>query len=227
MKNFNSLLKSKYPRSNDFSHLEKLYKEQKAIGSIIDYKNLETLNIKDLFQYPLSKKFDQNLIFLWGLLEMQTFLDFVLGNTINPYLLTKKNNLLIVKDLPDYDSFEDEQKFQHLLDIKYVKQMEFEGITFNNIYIAIFEILDKNYEYRPFVTISTKNEDGNFFRNGYGYDTNDNGNVELFIPSFNYPIFMTPQGHLINPLSGKKVKINVYDYITIDEVKKIYQSVKE
>ena len=56
---------------------------------------------------------------------------------------------------------------------------------------------------------------------GYGYDSNDNGNVELFIDSFNYPVFLTPKGHILLPLTNKKVKLDVYDYITDVDIEKI------
>ena len=58
---------------------------------------------------------------------------------------------------------------------------------------------------------------------GYGYDSNDNGNVELFISMFNYPLFLTTKGGILFPLSGKAVKLSIYDYITDKDIQKIYK----
>ena len=60
-----------------------------------------------------------------------------------------------------------------------------------------------------------------FLKFGYGYDSNDNGNVELFIKSFNYPIFLTPKGMIISPLTNKTLKLKIYDYIDDFDIKKI------
>ena len=63
----------------------------------------------------------------------------------------------------------------------------------------------------------------NLQKYGYGYDSNDNENVELFISSFNYPLFLSPKGFILLPLSNKKLKLNVYDYITDSDIQKIIQ----
>ena len=62
-----------------------------------------------------------------------------------------------------------------------------------------------------------------FVEFGYGFDTNDNGNVELFISSYNYLVFLTPKGTLHSPLSGKKTKLKVFDLLTSDEIAKLYR----
>lgn len=60
---------------------------------------------------------------------------------------------------------------------------------------------------------------------GYGYDSNDNGNVELFIQSFNYPIFLTSKGFIFLPLIDKKIKLDVVDYITDTDISKITKNI--
>ena len=57
---------------------------------------------------------------------------------------------------------------------------------------------------------------------GYGYDSNGNGDIELFIKSFNYPVFLTPKGSILFPITHKKVKLDVYDYITDEDIMKLY-----
>ena len=223
MKGFNSILRTTHPKRTNFFDLETIYKEQKKVGLVMNYEYLESINIENIEKHSLSKKFNKDLISLWGLLDMHSFLDFIFGNTVNPYLLSN-NKLLPVKDLPDYNYYDDDMKFHHLLDIKFIKKISFEGITFNDVYMAIFEILDDNNEYRPFVTLLTKNELGKFYKFSYGYDTNNNGNVELFLPSFNYPIYLTPKGYFVSPLSGKRLRLDIEDYITIDELIKIYSN---
>lgn len=222
MKSFNSIQKTSYPKRTNFFDMENIYKEQKRIGSIVNYEYLESLNIENIFKHDLSRKYNKDLITLWGLLDMHSFLDFIFGNTINPYILFNKKQILPVKEFSDFNLFEDDMKFHHLLDIKFIEKFKFEGVSFDNVYIAIFEILDNDNQFRPFVVLLTKNELGKFIKFAYGYDSNNNGNVELFLPSFNYPIFLTNKGYFISPLSGKKLKLDVDDYITIDEVEKIY-----
>ena len=56
---------------------------------------------------------------------------------------------------------------------------------------------------------------------GYGYDSNDNDVIELFFNSFNYPVFLNSKGIISLPLADKKIKLNVYDYITDTDIHKI------
>ena len=58
---------------------------------------------------------------------------------------------------------------------------------------------------------------------GYGYDTNDNGNVELFLSSYNYLVYLTPKGAIHSPLSGKMTRLKVQDILTAEEVAKLYR----
>ena len=84
--------------------------------------------------------------------------------------------------------------------------------------------MDLENVYRPFVQLFTKNEFGKFIEVAYGYDSNNNGNVELFFPSFNYPVFLTSKGYIQLPLSGELVKLNIYDYITDYDIGKLLEN---
>ena len=92
------------------------------------------------------------------------------------------------------------------------------------MFIATYEIMDMNNVFRPFVQFFTKNESGKFVEIAYGYDSNNNRNVELFIPSFNYPVFLTSKGFIGLPLSGKYVKLSIYDYITQKDIEKLLKN---
>ena len=41
---------------------------------------------------------------------------------------------------------------------------------------------------------------------------------------FNYPIFLTTKGFIEAPLSSKREKLDVYDYITEKDIKKLYKN---
>ena len=56
---------------------------------------------------------------------------------------------------------------------------------------------------------------------GYGYDSNDNDVIEIFFNYFNYPVFLNSKGIISLPLTDKKIKLNVYDYITDSDIKKL------
>lgn len=44
------------------------------------------------------------------------------------------------------------------------------------------------------------------------------------IPAFNYPVFLTPKGWILLPLTNKKIKLDVYDYIEDSDIQKIQKS---
>ncbi|MFR2570339.1 MAG: hypothetical protein ACLS90_01265 [Clostridia bacterium] len=67
----------------------------------------------------------------------------------------------------------------------------------------------------------TLDDNNQFVEFGYGYDTNNNGKVELFISSFNYVILLNNKGILESPLSGKSVKLKVENILTSEEVSKL------
>lgn len=219
MGKFDSILKSQSSKKHYYSHVEELYRKA-HISDDVDYDYFENLNVQDLQEYNKKKKYNRDLISLWAILEMRKYIDLQLGNTFNPYFL-EDSQLVPVKNLPDYDYMPDGARCQSLLDIKYIKKFILEGITFSNIYIATFEIMDMNNVFRPFIQLFTQNEFGRFVEIAYGYDSNGNGNVELFIPTFNYPVFLTLKGYIQLPLSGRLVKLDVYDYLTERDIGKL------
>ena len=223
MGKFDSILKSQTAKKYYSSHVEDLYRKAHISGDV-DYDYFENLNVQDLQDYNKKKKYNYDLISLWAILEMRKYLDFQLGNTYNPYFL-EDNSLVPIKNLPDYDYMPEKARVQSLLDIKFVKKFILEGITFSNVYIATYEIMDMNNVFRPFVQFFTKNESGKFVEIAYGYDSNNNRNVELFIPSFNYPVFLTSKGFIGLPLSGKYVKLSIYDYITQKDIEKLLKNI--
>lgn len=219
MGKFDSILKSQSSKKHYYSHVEELYRKA-HISDDVDYDYFENLNVQDLQEYNKKKKYNRDLISLWAILEMRKYIDLQLGNTFNPYFL-EDSQLVSVKNLPDYDYMPDGARCQSLLDIKYIKKFILEGITFSNIYIATFEIMDMHNVFRPFIQLFTQNEFGRFVEIAYGYDSNGNGNVELFIPTFNYPVFLTLKGYIQLPLSGRLVKLDIYDYLTERDIGKL------
>ena len=154
---------------------------------------------------------------------MKSYIDYDLGNTVNLYYINC-NHPTPVKKLENYDYMPDDARKMNLLDIKYIRKFVIEGLEFQNIYLATFEIMDPEEYYRPYVLFFTKNENNEWIQIGYGYDSNDNGNVEIFIEVFNYPIFLTTKGSIEAPLSNKKEKLDVYDYITEKDIKKLFKN---
>ena len=222
MRDFDSLLKTKTSKRNSYSNVDEIYRQAKKTNRSITLTELQTLNIEYLQGNNTRKKINSTLLTLWGMLDMKSFVDARFGNTINPYLLDTKEPVPI-KDLSDYTYLPDQARILNLIDIKYIKHFELEGVMFHDIYLVTYEILDKNSEFRPYVKLFTLNEDNTFVEFGYGYDTNDNGNVELFISSYNYLIYLTSKGTLHSPLSGKMTRLKIYDILTSEEIAKLYQ----
>ena len=219
MKKFDSLLKTKESKKKYYVSLSKFFKKPQN-NQNIDYAFYENLYVQNLFVLNSKKKFSTNLISLWGELEMKSYIDYELGTTVNPYFSNMNNNIYI-KDFPDYNYIPEDAKIKNILDLRYLKSVTLEGVTLNDVYIAIFEIMDMDFNYRPYVVLFTQDASGKFIEIGYGYDTNNDGNVELFISSFNYPIFLNSKGFFILPLANKRIKLEVYDYITSEDVSKI------
>lgn len=222
MSDFDSLLKSKNSKRRGYSNVANLYRQAKAKNRNISLQSLQELSIHELLGKNIKRKFNNDLLSLWGMLDMKAFVDAITGNTINPYFLNTKQ-LIPIKDLPEYNDLPDEARVFNLLDIKYIKTFELEGISFNNIFLVTFEIADRDNYFRPYVTFLTLNENNEFVEFGYGYDTNDNGNVELFISSYNYLVYLTPKGTIHSPLSGKMAKLKIFDILTNEEVSRLYR----
>lgn len=222
MNDFRTLLKTKTSKRIGRSNVIELYRQAKKANRSITLTELQTLNIEYLQANNTRKKINSTLLTLWGMLDMKSYIDAIFGNTINPYFLTTKE-LLSIKALPEYTDLSDEARLLNLLDIKYIKSFELEGVSFSNVFLVTYEIADKNNNFRPYVTLLTLNADNQFIEFGYGYDTNDNGNVELFLSSYNYLVYLTPKGSIHSPLSGKMTKLKIQDILTSQEVSKLYK----
>ncbi len=219
MGKFDSLLKTKNSKRKYQYDYKKIYKKGRFATSV-DYSYFENLYSLELLDVS-KKKYNQDLISLWGNLDMKSYIDYDLGNTINMYFLPNTKKIIPINQLDDYNFMPEDTRKLNLLDIKYIKHLKLENVIFNNLYLATYEILDNNGNFRPYVLLLTKNENDDFVDIGYGYDANDNDNVELFIKSFNYPVFLNTNGVIILPLTNKKVKLNVDDYITDLDIQKM------
>lgn len=222
MGKFDSLLKTRNSKRNYVYDYTKLYKKGRFATSV-DYDYFENLYILELLDNNKKKKYDEDLITLWGKLDMKSYIDYDLGNTINLYFIDNFNHIP-VKQLVDYNYMHEDSRKANLLDIKYIKHISLGDINLNNLYLATFEIFDTENNFRPYVLVFTKDDENNFVEIGHGYDSNNNGNVELSIQAFNYPIFLTPKGTILLPLTNQKIKLNVYDYITDIDIQKIQKS---
>ena len=220
---FDSLQRTKARKRLYNFDLQELYRKGRfANDTDVDYDFFENLNANKLLE--LTKKSKSNsLIELWGKLDMKSYIDYDLGNTVNLYYINC-NHPTPVKKLENYDYMPDNARKMNLLDIKYIKRFVIEGLEFQNIYLATFEIMDPEEYYRPYVLFFTKNENNEWIQIGYGYDSNDNGNVEIFMDVFNYPVFLNSKGYLMAPLSNKREKLDVYDYITEKSIKKLFKN---
>ena len=222
MRDFDSLLKTKTSKRNGRSNVIEIYRQARSENKEISLEDLQLLNTNDLLKRDIKHKIDKHILALWGILDMKSFVDALSGDTVNPYFLTTKD-LQPVKNLPEYTYLPDEARLLNLLDIKYIKSFELEGISFSDVFLVTYEIADKEDYFRPFVTFLTLNQDNQFIEFGYGYDTNDNGNVELFLSSYNYLVYLTPKGAIHSPLSGKMTKLKVQDILTAEEIARLYK----
>lgn len=219
MGKFDSLLKSDNSKRIYQYNYTKIYRKGR-FAKTVDYSYYESLYIQELLKENKKKKYDTNLLTLWGKLDMQTYIDYDLGNTLNLYFVNGFERIP-VHQLPDYNYMHEDSRKMNLLDIKYIKKLTLETIILKDLYLATFEILDTDNIFRPYVLLFTKDENNLFTEIGYGYDSNNNGNVELSITNFNYPIFLTPKGIILLPLTNEKIKLDVYDYITDKDIQKI------
>ncbi len=222
MGKFDTLLQSKTSKRTYLYNYTKLYKKGRFATSV-DYSYFENLYILELLESNKKKKYNEDLISLWGKLDMKSYIDYDLGNTINLYF-SDGFSRIPVKELKDYNYMHEDSRKATLLDIKFIKSLSLETITLENLYLATFEIFDTNHNFRPYVLLFTKDAKNNFVEIGYGYDSNNNGNVELSILNFNYPVFLTPKGMILLPLTNQKIKLNIYDYITDEDIQKIEKS---
>ena len=217
---FNSIDKTNKSKKIYEFNLQEIYRKGRfATPADIDYSFFEDLYVKKLLEHSKKSK-NTDLIELWGKLQMKAYIDYDLGNTVNLYYINC-NHPTPVNKLEDYNYMPEDARKMTLLDIKYIKKFDIEGVEFQNIYLATFEIMDLEKSYRPYILVYTKNEHDEWTQVGYGYDSNDNGNVEFFIDAFNYPIYLTNKGYISAPLSNKGKKLDVYDYITEKDIYKL------
>ncbi len=219
MGKFDSFLKTHTSKRKYQYDYTKIYKKGRFANSV-DYNYFENLYTLELLDKNEKKKYNEDLVSLWGKLDMKSYIDYDLGNTINLYFVNGFHRIP-VKELDDYNYMHEDSRKMNLLDIKYIKNLSLENIDFKNLYLATYEIFDINQDFRPYVILFIKNENDDFIEIGYGYDSNDNGNVELFIENFNYPIFLTQKGYILFPLTNQKIKLNVYDEIRDVDIQKL------
>lgn len=225
MGKFDSLQKTHTNKRSYQYNYTKYYKKGRFATSV-DYSYFENLYTLELLDKNKKKKYNEDLISLWGKLDMKSYIDYDLGNTVNLYFVDGYKRIP-VNQLSDYNFMPEDSRKLSLLDIKYMKCLSLENIDFGNLYLATYEILDMNNDFRPYVLLFHKDENNDFVEIGYGYDSNDNGDIELFVDSFNYPVFLTQKGVIVVPLTKRKVKLDVYDYIKDTDIQKIQRMPKD
>lgn len=211
---FSCLEKTDYSKKRFYSNYYQVYKNVQLSGNV-DISYYETLNAQDLLKADIKKKFDPELLSLWGVLEMRKFVEYENGMVTNPYISEEQN----LNNLPE------DTRIPNLLYVDYIKSISLNDIKLKDIYIAIFEIMDLDDFYRPYVILFSKDSLGKFVQIGYGYDSNNNGLVELMVSTFNYSIYLNSKGILESPLANRKVKLDVYDYIDDKDIGKLLKKI--
>lgn len=160
MGKFDSLQKTKFAKRKYQYDYSKIYRRGRFATSV-DYSFFESENIRILLEANKKKKMNENLIRLWAILDIRSYIDFDLGNTFNPYF-TNSSNRIPIKNLDDYNFMYDAARKLNLLDIKYIKSFKTASVVFKNIYLATYEIMDPNNEFRPYVVLFTQDENNEF-----------------------------------------------------------------
>ena len=219
MKFFENLAPSMTPKksiSNPFAHLVCQKAKQEGIKLEDNFEYLENLEAENLLRLNKQFKYHGDLVKLWAILDMRKYLECYFDLTVNPYI----DPDTIVKDLDHYPNLP--SKYQNILDVKLIEKFKLENVYFKKVYIATFELKDETYGfYRPYVELFTKDSNGNFYKIGYGFDTNNNRAVELFIDNFNYAVFLYSKGYIQLPLKNNRVKLSVRDFINDSKIKKL------
>ena len=122
MGKFDSLRKTLKTKRTLMYDYTKYYRKGRFSKSI-DYDYFETENVNRFIKYNINKRkpFDEDLVRLWAILDIKSYIDYDLGNTINLYFLDGSKPAPI-STLPDYNYMRDEQRKLNLLDIKFVKK---------------------------------------------------------------------------------------------------------
>ena len=159
MGQFDSLLKTNSSKRKYTPNYANFYKKGRFATSV-DYDYFENLYSLVLLDNN-KKKYNQDLLSLWGKLDIRSYIDYDLGNTINLYLVDSSKRIP-VNQLSDYNFMLEETRRLNLLDIKYIKHLKLQNIKFKDLYLATYEILDMNNNFRPYVLLFTKNENDDF-----------------------------------------------------------------
>ena len=84
MGKFDSLLKTSSSKRKYEYNYYKIYKKDKSTKNV-DYDYFESVYIQELWKNNEKKKYNKDLLTLWGKLDMKSYIDYDLGNTINLY----------------------------------------------------------------------------------------------------------------------------------------------
>ena len=84
MSKFDSLKKSQFSKKKFNVNYMEIYLKTK-FSDDTDYSYFENENIKRFLELNNKKKINQDLITLWAILDIRSYIDFNLGNTINLY----------------------------------------------------------------------------------------------------------------------------------------------
>ncbi len=86
MGKFDSLLKTKNSkRKHSYNYINNYKKGHFSVST--DYSYFESLYVQDLWNLNKKKKYNKDLVTLWGKLDMRSYIDYELGNTYNPYFI--------------------------------------------------------------------------------------------------------------------------------------------
>ena len=88
MGKFDSLSKTQASKRKYQYDYSKIYKKGRFATSV-DYEYFENAYIEDLFFHCKKKEYNGNLLTLWGILDMKSYIDYQFGNTVNLYFLNK------------------------------------------------------------------------------------------------------------------------------------------
>ena len=86
MGKFDSLLKTNNSKRKYFYDYANLYKRERHATSV-NYSYFESLYIQELWTANQKKKYNKDIITLWGMLDMKSYIDYDLGNTVNLYFV--------------------------------------------------------------------------------------------------------------------------------------------
>ena len=160
MGKFDSLLKTNNSKRKYHCDYSNFYKKNRHETSV-DYDYFESLYVQELWNANQKKKYNKDLITLWGKLDMKSYIDYELGNTVNLYFVNS-NQRIPVNQLEDYNFMHEDTRKLNLLDIKYIKSISLENIIFKNLFLATFEIMDEDNKFRPYVLLFLKTDNNDF-----------------------------------------------------------------